>query len=98
MLRHLPIDLVKIDGGFVTDLRHSPFDQIAVRSTVDMCRALGIRTAAEYVPDTETADLLREYGVDFAQGYAIGRPVPMASAAAGFRADTPGSFLGRAIG
>jgi len=96
LLKHLPIDLVKIDGSFVTGLRHDLFDQTTVRSTVDMCRKLGIRTAAEYVQDEATADLLRDYGVDFAQGYAIGRPVPMASADSGV--EFVSSFLGRMIG
>ena len=97
-LKYLPIDLVKIDGSFVTGFRHSVFDQTAVRSIVDMCRELGVRTAAEFVEDAATAEGLREYGVDFAQGYAIGRPVPMACPTIEAWADDPGSLPGQALG
>jgi len=82
ILKRLPIDQVKIDGDFVAGLRESEFDRIAVGAVVAMCRALGIRTAAEFVGDAETIDLLRGIGVDFAQGYAIERPQPMPSPAA----------------
>jgi EAL domain-containing protein (putative c-di-GMP-specific phosphodiesterase class I)/GGDEF domain-containing protein/PAS domain-containing protein len=80
ILKYLPIDLVKIDGDFITGLRGSPFDRIAVQHVVDMCRALGVRTAAEFAEDVETVSLLRDMGLDFAQGYALGRPQPMATA------------------
>ncbi|WP_433797594.1 EAL domain-containing protein [Actinoplanes sp. CA-252034] len=78
-LKHLPVDLVKIDGVFVTDLRRSPPDQALVSKLVELCHLLGIRVAAECVPDDETIELLRAYGVDFAQGYRTGRPVPFAA-------------------
>ncbi|GAA4965864.1 EAL domain-containing protein [Actinoplanes utahensis] len=78
-LKHLPVDLVKIDGVFVVDLSQSPPDQALVSKLVELCHALGIRVAAECVPDQRTIDLLREYGVDFAQGYRLGRPVPFAA-------------------
>lgn len=78
LLKYLPIDLVKIDGAFVTGLRDSAFDRIAVRHVVHMCQDLGVRTAAEFAEDTATVNLLRDMGLDFAQGYAIARPLPMA--------------------
>jgi PAS domain S-box-containing protein len=78
LLKYLPIDLVKIDGDFVTGLRGSAFDRIAVQHVVHMCRELGVRTAAEFAEDAATVDLLRDMGLDFAQGYAIARPLPMA--------------------
>jgi PAS domain S-box-containing protein len=77
LLKYLPIDLVKLDGDFITGLRGSAFDRIAVRHVVDMCRALGVRTAAEFAEDAETVELLRDMGLDFAQGYAIDRPRAM---------------------
>jgi PAS domain S-box-containing protein len=80
LLKYLPIDLVKIDGDFITGLRRSAFDRIAVRHVVDMCRALGVRTAAEFAEDADTVELLRDIGLDFAQGYVIDRPRPLASA------------------
>ncbi|MGK5681155.1 EAL domain-containing protein [Actinoplanes sp. URMC 104] len=76
-LKHFPVDLVKIDGTFVVHLVRSPTDQALVSKLVELCHTLGIRVAAECVPDRETVELLRGYGVDFAQGYRCGRPVPI---------------------
>jgi EAL domain-containing protein (putative c-di-GMP-specific phosphodiesterase class I)/GGDEF domain-containing protein len=78
-LKYLPVDLVKIDGVFIVDICRSPTDQAVVLKLVELCHALGIRVAAEYVQDDETVRLLREYGVDFAQGYRTGRPEPIAA-------------------
>jgi EAL domain-containing protein (putative c-di-GMP-specific phosphodiesterase class I)/GGDEF domain-containing protein/PAS domain-containing protein len=77
-LKYFPIDLVKIDGDFIRDIVTSVPDRVMVRSFVAICRELGIQTAAEYAADEATLDLLRELGVDFAQGDAIGRPQPVA--------------------
>lgn len=76
-LTKLPVDLVKIDGSFVHGLPDSEPLQAVVQGLVQMCRKLGILTAAECVQDDATLDLLREYGVDFAQGFHIGEPVQL---------------------
>jgi EAL domain-containing protein (putative c-di-GMP-specific phosphodiesterase class I) len=73
-LKHLPLDVVKLDGDFIRDLARSPEDQLVVQAMVEIAHGLGLRTVAEYVGDAETEDLLREYGVDCAQGFFIGRP------------------------
>ena len=76
--RNFPVDLVKVDGSFIVDLPRSPADQAIVSGLVTMCGALGIRVEAEYVQDVETIALLKGYGVDYVQGYPIGRPQPIA--------------------
>ncbi|GAB2597803.1 hypothetical protein Aab01nite_73520 [Paractinoplanes abujensis] len=76
-LRIFPIDLVKIDGEYVVDLVNSPQDQVLVRALVQVCQAYGIHTVAEFVQDEPTLRLLRELGVDYVQGYLIGRPAPV---------------------
>jgi len=76
-LRMFPIDLVKIDGEYVVDLVRNPEDQVLVRALVQVCQAYGIHTVAEYVQDEATLRMLREFGVDFVQGYLIGRPSPL---------------------
>jgi PAS domain S-box-containing protein len=76
-LRMFPIDLVKIDGEYVVDLVENPQDQVLVRALVQVCQAYGIHTVAEYVQDEPTLRLLRELGVDYVQGYLIGRPSPL---------------------
>ncbi len=78
-LKQFPIDLVKIDGEYVAELAHNPQDQVLVRALVQVCQAYGIHTVAEFVQDERTLRLLREFGVDYAQGYLIGRPEPAAS-------------------
>jgi PAS domain S-box-containing protein len=76
-LRIFPIDLVKIDGEYVVELVDNPQDQVLVRALVQVCQAYGIRTVAEFVQDEPTLRLLRELGVDYVQGYLIGRPAPL---------------------
>jgi diguanylate cyclase (GGDEF)-like protein/PAS domain S-box-containing protein len=76
-LKHLPISILKIDGEFVRELPHSATDQLIVRALVDVCKGLGIETVAEFVGDQETMDMVRELGVDFAQGYFLGKPAPV---------------------
>jgi EAL domain-containing protein (putative c-di-GMP-specific phosphodiesterase class I) len=80
-LRTLPVDLVKIDGRFITGLTGTPADRSLVERLTMICHDLGIRVVAECVPDDDTTALLRGYSVDFAQGFHIGRPVPMADPA-----------------
>jgi diguanylate cyclase (GGDEF)-like protein/PAS domain S-box-containing protein len=77
-LKHLPISYLKIDGEFVKDLPRTPADRLVVKAVVDICQGLGIKTVAEFVGDEETVELLTELGVDFAQGYHVGRPHPVA--------------------
>ena len=79
-LRIFPIDLVKIDGEYVVDLVDNPQDQVLVRALVQVCQAYGIHTVAEFVQDERTLHMLRELGVDYVQGYLIGRPVPLSGA------------------
>jgi len=77
-LKHLPFDYLKIDGDFIRKLPVSKPDRLTVDAMVQIARGLGKRTIAEYVGDEPTIELLREFGVDFAQGYHVGRPVPVA--------------------
>ena len=73
-LKALPFDYFKIDGDFIRDVVASPMDQLVVRAIVGIAQGMGKRTIAEFVTDDDTAQLLEKSGVDFAQGYHIGRP------------------------
>jgi EAL domain-containing protein (putative c-di-GMP-specific phosphodiesterase class I) len=75
-LTRLPFDYLKIDGSFVCALTSSRNDQLVVQALVGLARSMGVRTIAEYVTDRPTLKLLRRYGVDYAQGYELGRPHP----------------------
>jgi diguanylate cyclase (GGDEF)-like protein len=77
-LKHFPFDVIKIDGAFVRDLPRNDADQLTVKAIVGIARGLGKRTIAEFVEDEATARLLREYGVDMAQGFHLGPPVGVA--------------------
>ena len=76
-LKHLPISYLKIDGEFVKELPNSRTDQLIVRALVQACEGLGIKTIAEFVTDQTTMDMVQELGVDFAQGYHLGKPRPV---------------------
>ncbi|MEW6353557.1 MAG: EAL domain-containing protein [Pseudomonadota bacterium] len=73
-LKHLPVDYLKIDGTFITHLVHDPVDQTLVKSMIEIAHTLGKKTVAEFVEDAPTLDLLKQYGVDYAQGYYLGKP------------------------
>jgi len=73
-LKHLPVSYLKIDMEFVRDLADDPADRQVVRAIVDVARNFDVRTIAEGVEAEETLELLRELGVDYAQGYHLGRP------------------------
>jgi diguanylate cyclase (GGDEF)-like protein len=81
-LKTVPFDLIKIDGSFVRDMPRSDADQLTVQAIVQIARGLGKETIAEYVQDDATTQMLREYGVDMAQGYHLGRPVALDEALA----------------
>jgi EAL domain-containing protein (putative c-di-GMP-specific phosphodiesterase class I) len=77
-LKHLPLHYVKIDGGFIRELPRSAPDRLVVKAMVEIADAMGLETIAEFVEDAETLELLRELGVDYAQGYHVARPRPAA--------------------
>ncbi len=71
-LRKLQVDIVKIDGSFVQNLRRSADDRAFVRALIALGHALGLKTVAEWVQDEEAAGLLAEWGCDYLQGELLG--------------------------
>ncbi|WP_073266385.1 putative bifunctional diguanylate cyclase/phosphodiesterase [Cryptosporangium aurantiacum] len=73
-LKNLPVDFLKIDGRFVQTITHDPVDRTMVAAVNQIGHEMGLRTVAEFVEDDETLAVLREIGVDYGQGYGLGRP------------------------
>lgn len=76
-LKTLPIDYLKIDGMFVKDVVADPIAFSMVRSINEIGHVMGKQTIAEYVADSTILDMVREIGVDYAQGYGIAPPRPI---------------------
>lgn len=76
-LKLLPVDYLKIDGSFIRQLPRDVVDQHLVRAMVEVAHGLGKRTVAEFVGDAETVAVLRKLGVDYAQGWHVGKPRPV---------------------
>jgi diguanylate cyclase (GGDEF)-like protein len=76
-LKHLQISRVKIDGSFVRDVVTDRNSRSTVRAIVELAAGMSIDTVAEFVETREIADEVRELGVDYAQGYAFGKPEPL---------------------
>ena len=73
-MRELPIDIIKIDGIFIQNLDINKDDQLFVKALIDVAKGLGRQTIAEYVENEAILHILQRYGVDFAQGFYIGKP------------------------
>ncbi|MBD8881766.1 EAL domain-containing protein [Rhodanobacter sp. 7MK24] len=73
-LKHLKVDVLKIDGLFIRNLPRERDNQVFVRSIIEVARGMGQHTVAEFVEDEETLRLLQEFGVDMVQGYYLDKP------------------------
>jgi diguanylate cyclase (GGDEF)-like protein/PAS domain S-box-containing protein len=75
-LKHLPVDFLKIDGGFVKDMADDPIDRAMVEAINSVGHVMGKRTIAEFVDSDRVMAVLREIGVDYAHGYGVAKPKP----------------------
>ena len=76
-LKSLPIDYLKIDGQFVKDISHDPIDKAFVESINQIGHVMGLSTIAEFVENDEIFAILKDIGVNYAQGYGIHKPCPI---------------------
>jgi EAL domain-containing protein (putative c-di-GMP-specific phosphodiesterase class I) len=75
-LKHLPVDILKIDKSFVSNIETDEDDEVIVRSTVELAHSLGLRVVAEGVESEEVLNRLASLGCDTAQGFWLSRPAP----------------------
>lgn len=73
-LKNLSVDYIKIDGSFIKKINTSHEDKIFVKAISDVSHALGKKTIAEFVENEQVLEILKEYKIDYAQGYHIGKP------------------------
>jgi diguanylate cyclase (GGDEF)-like protein/PAS domain S-box-containing protein len=76
-LKTLPMDYLKIDGSFIHNLAVDTVNQALVAAMIDLSRSLNFRVMAEHVEDQRSLDTVRDMGIDFVQGFAVGRPKPL---------------------
>jgi diguanylate cyclase (GGDEF)-like protein/PAS domain S-box-containing protein len=81
-LKNLAVDYLKIDGSFIRNLARDSVNQTMVTAMIRLARTLNFKVVAEQVEDAAAMDAARRIGVDYLQGYAIGRPEPMGTALA----------------
>lgn len=75
-LKDLPVDYLKIDGGFVKEITVDPVSESMVKAINQVGHIMGLKTIAEFVEHDDIARVLRKLGVDYVQGYGIGMPIP----------------------
>jgi diguanylate cyclase (GGDEF)-like protein len=97
-LKKLPMDELKIDRSFVTNLDTDPDDAAIVRSTIDLAHNMGLRVVAEGVETEPVLQRLRAFGCDEVQGYLLSRPLAAEELTAWIRQDLERSTLTRAVG
>ena len=76
-LKMLPVSTLKIDGSFIRDLRQDASNRVFVRAMNEIAHFFEIKSLAEFVEDEITLEILKDIGIDFAQGYHVGRPSPI---------------------
>jgi diguanylate cyclase (GGDEF)-like protein len=76
-LKYLPVDFLKIEGEFIKTLPNSPKDRIFIEGIVSVAKKMGIKTIAEFVENEKVLEVVIDLGIDYAQGYYLGKPEPL---------------------
>jgi EAL domain-containing protein (putative c-di-GMP-specific phosphodiesterase class I) len=90
-LKELPVDYLKIDGSFIREVTTDEVSLSMVEAICQIARTMGLQSIAEYVGDEATVEILRRTGVDYVQGFHIGKPVPVADILARLQNETAAS-------
>jgi diguanylate cyclase (GGDEF) domain len=76
-LKYLPVDFLKIEGEFIKTLPNSPKDRIFIEGIISVAKKMGIKTIAEFVENEKVLEVVKDLGIDYAQGYYLGKPEPL---------------------
>jgi diguanylate cyclase (GGDEF)-like protein len=76
-LKYLPVDFLKIEGEFIKTLPNLPTDRVFIEGIVNVAKKMGIKTIAEFVENEEVLKVVKDLGIDYAQGYYFGKPEPL---------------------
>ena len=76
-LKNAPVDYVKIDGTLIRQIDKNDDDKVFVKALIELAQAFGKKTVAEFVESEDILTILKEFGIDYAQGYYIGKPKAM---------------------
>jgi diguanylate cyclase (GGDEF)-like protein len=95
-LKKIPVDYLKMDGCFTRDILTDPLAFAMMRSINEIGHAMGLETIAEFVENQAILDKLKELGLDYAQGYAIGKPQPLVEVLDGLTESRPAQRLAHA--
>ena len=76
-IKRFPVDYIKIEGEFIRNMLSDGEYRAFTKSIVTLAKELHIKTIAEYVEDQSILDEVRQFGIDYAQGYHVGRPGPI---------------------
>ena len=79
-LKNFSVDTLKIDGGFIRDITDNRISESMVAAITQVAKVMELETVAEYVESKKTRKLVADLGVDYAQGHAVGKPVPLTEA------------------
>jgi EAL domain-containing protein (putative c-di-GMP-specific phosphodiesterase class I) len=70
-------DFLKIEGEFIKTLSNSPKDRVFIEGIVSVAKKMGIKTIAEFVENEKVLEVVKDLGIDYAQGYYLGKPEPL---------------------
>jgi diguanylate cyclase (GGDEF) domain len=76
-LKYIPVDFLKIEGEFIKSLPNSPTDRVFIEGIVSVAKKMGIKTIAEFVENERVLEVVKDLGIDYAQGYYLGKPEPL---------------------
>ena len=87
-MKNLPVDYLKIDGAFIKGITDDPFTHAIVKAINEVSQVRGLETIAEFVENEDIIRCIKDIGINYAQGYGLGKPIPLAEQLNNLRLET----------